>query len=36
MVPLEGDGLVDGAIGEAGGRGEVGGVAAEEAEMGSG
>ena len=30
---VEGDGLVDGAVGEAGGRSEVGGVAAKEAEM---
>ena len=33
---FEGDGLVDGALGEAGGGGEVGGVPAEEAEFGVG
>ena len=33
---LEGDGLVDGALGEADGGGEVGGMAAEEAELGVG
>lgn len=33
---VECDGLVDGAVGEAGGRSEVGGVAAEEAEVGVG
>ncbi len=35
-VAGEGDGLVDGAVGEAGWRSEVGGVAAEEAEFGIG
>ena len=35
-VAVEGDGLVDGTVGEAGWRGEVGGVAAEEAELGVG
>ena len=35
-VALEGDGLVDGAIAEAGGGGEVGEVAAEEAQLGVG
>jgi hypothetical protein len=35
-VAVEGDGLVDGAVGEAGGWGEVGGMAAEEAELGVG
>ena len=35
-LAVEGDGLVDGTLGEAGGGGEVGGVAAEEAELGVG
>ena len=35
-VAVGDDGLVDGALGEAGGRCEVGGVAAEEAELGVG
>ena len=33
---VEGDGLVDGAVGEAGGGREVGGVSAKEAELGVG
>ena len=35
-LAIEGDGLVDGAVAEAGGRREVGGVAAEEAQLGVG
>jgi len=35
-VAGEGDGLVDGPVGEAGGRGEVGSMAAEEPELGVG
>ncbi|WP_312024173.1 hypothetical protein [Edaphobacter aggregans] len=33
-VACEGDGLVDGPVGEAGGRGEVGSMAAEQPELG--